>query len=462
MTKDSKIEKTKFKLEALYKEYGTRTKEIELCSSRYHRNVGFVQTYLAALSSLATYIYFTQPTFFKCASEMGLHHFEIISALSFLTMFLFFLHATMMDTLYMLIANGSRVGVIEKKVNQTINSSAMEWENKVMPFILTDKWWVANGSFRPQPLVFISIFGLFIFAIWTLCFFAWTYANSYFGFYAVPTILIATFHLWQWVQLSLLNGGAFIKNSIFHIFGFEELKKWDTDIVRYLIGILTVILGFAVFAVAALQTNSFFPSDKYPFGLLAIPSIWIGDLFILPFLNRNIYDTVKAFFHSANFNKSKFILAGVLLAIVSFTVMGYLHYVWTKDAYTGFMDLELGYLSFAGWWHFVFSSVELTAILTALYIGITAYIKKDSSVFELFSKTWLLVLIFVSISVIDFVLRHVIIFIFNLAKSIYWINTELLYPMLYELAKHIYFDWISLTPFAISLLIYMLIKIKKT
>ena len=433
MVRDSKIEKTKFKLEALYKEYGTRTKEIESCSSRYHRNVGFVQTYLAALSSLATYIYFTQPTFFICASEMGLHHFEIISALSFLTMFLFFLHATMMDTLYMLMANGSRIGVIEKKVNQTINASAMEWENKVIPFILTDKWWVVNGSFRPQPLVFASIFSLFVFAIWALCFFAWTYANSYFGFYAVPTILIAAFHLWQWVQLSLRSGGAFIKNSIFHIFGLEELKEWDTDIVRYLIGILTVVLGFAVFAIAALQTNSFFPSDKYPFVLLAIPSIYIGDLLILPFLNRRIYDTIKAFFHSANFNKSKFYLMVVLLAIVSFTVMGYLHYVWTKDAYTGFMDLELGSLSFAGKWHFVFSSVELTAILTVFYIGITAYIKKDSSIFELFSKTWLLVLIFVSISLVDFVVRY---FVITVTK----------------------FDWFALIPFVLSLIIYLAAK----
>ena len=53
---EDKKEKTKQRLEALYKEYATRTKEIEFHSGRYHRQVGYVQTYLAAISSLASYI----------------------------------------------------------------------------------------------------------------------------------------------------------------------------------------------------------------------------------------------------------------------------------------------------------------------------------------------------------------------------------------------------------------------
>lgn len=455
MVGDRKLEKTKLKLEALYKEYGTRTKEIELFSGRYHRNVGYVQTYLTALSSFATYIYLKEDeTKFFQKALCGEHHFEIIVVLSFLTIFLFFLHASMMDSLYMLIANGSRVGVIEKEVNETIKTSAMEWENKVMPFILTDQWWVVNGALRPQPLIFAWMSLLFMLAIGSLCYFSYKYAESYFGIYAVLTILFSLFHLWQWVQLSLLSGGAFIKNSIFHIFGFEDLKQWDTDIVRYAIAPLTVFFGFGIFAMAALQTDSFIPFDEYPFGLLAIPSIWIGDFLILPFLNRRIYDTIKLFLHSTFFNKKQFIWVVIILSLVSFSIMGYLHNAWTKDAYTGFMDLELGSLSFAGKYHFIFSSVEFLFILILLYIGITAYRCKDFVIFKSFSKAWFLVLTFISISLIDFIFRHIVIFFTNIPKDVSWFNVEFIYAILNELIKQVYFDATSFIPFFTTLLIY--------
>jgi len=416
MTKDSKTEKTKLKLEALYKEYGTRTQEIAFHSARYHRNVGYVQTYLASLSSLATYIYFTQSKFFDEALPIhgGHHHLQIISALAFLTMFLFFLHATMMDTLYMLMANGSRVGVIEKKVNQTINTSAMEWENKVMPFILTDQWWVANGALRPQPLVFFWVSSLYIFAIGVLCFFAWTYARSYFGFYAVPTILLAIFHLWQWIQLSLQSGGAFIKNSIFHIFDLEDLKNWDTDVVRYIIAPLTVIFGFTVFAIASLQTATFLITEKHPFGLLSLPSVWFGDLFILPFLNRRIYDIFNVYKVSEFPTGRKFLGIVSVLGVLSFEVMAYMHYLWTQDAYTGFMDIELGRLSVAGWWHWLFSSAELTAILIAMCIGFIGIKEKDVKIIDTFLRGWILVVFFSAISFIDLCVRPIALSIFDI------------------------------------------------
>ena len=443
MVSDRKLEKTKLKLEALYKEYGTRTKEIELFSGRYHRNVGYVQTYLTALSSLSIYIYFKEAKFFKEAlvENGGYHHFEIIVVLSFLTLFLFFLHASMMDSLYMLMANGSRVGVIEKEVNETIKTSAMEWENKVMPFILTDQWWVVNGALRPQPLIFIWMSLLFMLAISSLCYFSYQYARSYFGIYAVLTILFSLFHLWQWVQLSLLSGGAFIKNSIFHIFGLEDLKQWDTDIICYAIAPLTVFLGFGVFAIAALQTNTFFPNEHHPFVLLAIPSIWIGDLFILPFLNRKIYDLIKSY------KPSWFIIT--MAIIIAFTVMGYLHYTWTQDAYTGFMDRELGHLSFAGWWHYLFASVEFAAILIAVYIGVVSIYRKNISLIAQFTtfSGWLFR--FTALSILDFLWRPLAIVIPQYIASL---GGFIISGCHYfdELVKQFHQDWIALVPFVLT------------
>jgi hypothetical protein len=455
MTQEYKIEKTKFKLEALYKEYGTRTQEIEFHSGRYHRITGYVQTYLAALSSLGTYIYLTESEIFEKAakSTTALFHFEIITVLAFLTVFLFFLQSAMMDALYMLMINGNRVGVIEKKINETIETSAMEWENKVIPFALTDQWWVANGSVRPQLFVFVSTFILFVFAIGVLCFFASKYAFTYLGYYSVPTVLFGTFFLWQWVQLSMV-GSVYLKNSIFHLFDLENLKEWDTDPIRYLIAPLTVFLGFGVFAMLSLQTDTFFPTKEHPFGFLAIPSIFMGDLLILPFLNRAIYDVWHIYRKSGYFFGFKFYGLVGAVGVVSFSLMGFIHYVWTQDVYTGFMDKELGILSGAGWWHFIFSSVELTAIIMTVLGGVFAYRDKNQLLYQTFLKftTWLF--LFTLIAVVDFIAKIFIKFFIWLGYSIYDVMALGIFKIFYEVLHQFSLEWFSFLPliFSITLL----------
>ena len=73
-------------VEALYKERDVRLKEIEFHSQRYHRHVGYVQTYLLALSSLASYIYLTNNEFFVGCKNQE----EVSFVLLLLSCFLFF------------------------------------------------------------------------------------------------------------------------------------------------------------------------------------------------------------------------------------------------------------------------------------------------------------------------------------------------------------------------------------
>lgn len=441
--KDSGFGK-KEKLEALYADHANRIREVEQSTMRYHRNVGYVQTYLTALSSLAVYIYLTPDIkFFQEALYEGKHHFEIIFGLSFLTLFLFFLHATMLDTLYMLMANGKHIVVLENKINKLIGQPALQWESRVIPFVLTDQWWVVNGSVRPQPLVFVWTSALFVFAIAALCFVAYRYACSYAGIYVVLTLFIGFFHLWQWMQLMFV-GNEFLKNSIFHMFGLEALKEWDTDVIRYAIAPATVLLGFGVFAIASLQTDTFFPTQAHPFGLMAIPSIWIGDLMILPFLNRALYDVFRAYKGSSIF----LIVLLIVSMSVSTPIMNYIHGLWTHDAYTGFMDIAQGELSFAGNWHLYFSSAELGFIIAAVILEIKGIGDKNEIVIKHFAGAAKYLLIFTSVSIVDFFFKPIFL---PMDYNQFLQNT----------ADHFSEQWMSFLPFVIALVVYFIAKSSK-
>lgn len=394
-------EKTKQRLEALYKEYATRTKEIEFHSGRYHRQVGYVQTYLAAISSLASYIYLGKPTLATPLTD-GHHQFETFGVLTFLTLFLFFLFATMMDSMQMLMINGKYVATIEERVNKEIGGEAlMRWENSVIPYFLGPSWWSANGWLKPQPIIYAFIFLLFISAIYALSYFCWTLAEDFKGWYIVISALISYFLLYQWIKL-IVVGGEFIENKAFEVCNLEHKRiEYNTDIASFAIPILTVFLGFGAFAIAALQTNTFigFKGSSF-FALMFIPSIYIGDLFILPIINLAIYEAIKSLIKTKAACNKKLLSFALQCAVVSFTVMAYTHYAWVHDDYFGFMDFSYGELSIAGWWHFGFSTVELTIILLFLRLCAECKELRDS-----FSKIWRLVLIFSSLSIADLFVR---------------------------------------------------------
>lgn len=441
--KDMSFSKTE-ELKALYADHANRIREVEQSTMRYHRNVGYIQTYLTALSSLATYIYLTNNIeFFKEALEQGSHHLEIIFALSLLTFFLFFLHATMMDTLYMLMSNGKYIAVLENKINKLIGKPILQWENKVIPFVLTDQWWVVNGSIRPQPLVFMWTSFLFIFAIVALCFVAYKYAYNYADIYVVLTLFIGFFHLWQWVKLMFV-GNEFLKNSIFSMFGLDAFKEWDTDVYRYVIAPLTVLLGFCVFAIASLQTNTFFTTQTHPFGLIAIPSIWIGDLIILPLLNRAVYDVFRAY-------KGSYIYLAVLTIVsmsISFLTMASLHYAWSQDDYRGFMDTKFGELSDAGWWHYFFSSIELGFIVATVILGISGIVNKHRIITIYFVTFVKYLMIFTSIAILDFFFQFIIL------SVVYDYFSG-------SIANYFYERWMIFLPFVASLIMYFIVKKSK-
>jgi len=440
----------KEKLEALYKDYDNRIREIRQLTTLYHRNVGFIQSYLTILATLAIYVYVKDIKFFNDALK-GEHHLEIIFILSFLTSFIFFLHSTMLDTLYMLMSNGKYVVVIEKRINRILSNPILGWENKVIPFILGDKWWIVNGFIRPQFLVFIYTSILFIFSIISLCFFSYKYTGNYSIIYIAITTFVSLFQLWQWIKL-IFVGDKFLKNSILNLFNFEKLQKWDTDIIKYIIPPITIILGFFIFFIASLKTNTFLPSKDHLFALIAIPSIWIGDLFILPLLNLKIYNLLRIY--NISFLKK----ISIIMIIISFSIMSYIHYLWTQDNYTGFMDIKKGELSFAGWWHLIFSSIELGAIFVVIYFYLKNYKQNNKFLkknFIVFSKY---LLIFTSISIIDFLMRPILFLEFK-----YNINIiSNLHFYIQELSKQFYQSYTEFFPFVLSVILFLIVKYRQT
>ena len=75
--------------------------------------------------------------------------------------------------------------------------------------------------------------------------------------------------------------------------------------------------------------------------------------------------------------------------IIAFLVSLCLNYVqhiaWTKDQINGFIDLEYSKLSFGGWYHFVFASIEMTVMSLFLWVFTIIILEKNKDGFT-FSK----------------------------------------------------------------------------
>lgn len=396
-----KIENNKEILDALYKDYDTRSKEIENSGLRYNRIVGYVQTYLSAISSLAIYIYITQPQVFQKMQATQNNSLEVTLALIFLTVFLFFLYSVMMDSLYMLVVNGCRIGAIENLINKRIGKKVLVWDSEIIPFALSSKWLVVDGSLRPQPLVFLWTSLLYVLSIIILCGFSFTYGKSYFAYFFIFACFFGFFQLWQWVKLTMGSEIAFIKNNIFYISGIDEIQAFDTDLVKFMVAPLTLFLGVIPMFIFSFQAQTLLPNSGAIFGFFTLPSVFVGDFLIIPFVNRMIYSIFKSgklICFDSRFVK---ISCVVSLFIFSVLVMSYLHFLWVSDDKFGFMDLKKGELTVAGWWHLFFSITETFLISLLAMTGIISGIKKDIALYATFERAWILVILFVALSMFD-------------------------------------------------------------
>lgn len=177
---------------------------------------------------------------------------------------------------------------------------------------------------------------------------------------------------------------------------------------RYYVPVLTVLLGIVPMAALSLSSSTLWFDSKVEFPLFSIPTIFIGDTFLLPWFN---YKAFELFAQSKFDHKIKTLtLRIIILSTVSYLLNLYTHSMWVSDSHLGFMDTELGKLSSAGIWHFWFSVFQIVIVLLFLWISFDFYKQKNTAALIDARKTWFIILIFSQLTIFDFIVKHILIF----------------------------------------------------
>jgi hypothetical protein len=167
----------------------------------------------------------------------------------------------------------------------------------------------------------------------------------------------------------------------------------------WLVFFVTFCVGFLPMLVFSYFENSIF-SDKLHLPMIKYFSIIVGDAFILPIFNGFLIEYISSGKSKTKIISKKAILVSILL---SFVVNYLTHFmIWSKDETLSFMDLNYSELSLAGWWHFLFSFVQMMIIFC--FLGVCWRNNDYSDRFLLYAK--ISFLFFTLLQIPDFLIRN--------------------------------------------------------
>lgn len=251
-----------------------------------------------------------------------------------------------------------------------------------------------------QPVLAGLLFAVAVFLTWplssTLPFKQWKYAA------AVFTVLLNARLWWRSIGAIRLRRGFF---SV-EIAGETTARQHILRFPLWLVPIMTVAIGIAPLILITLISGTLLLSSRVDGPLIAVPTVLIRDLLLLPILNWRIARYLLARL-TISPGRSMFHRALGLALGASLLLSTFVTYKWTHDQYFGFIDPTFGRLSFAGWWHFGFTVIEMTLVFTFIFIW--AHAKRsdaDEGMQRLAVSAWNTFLPYALLSIADFVVLH--------------------------------------------------------
>src|ERR1700682_6364808 len=340
--------------DVLLKEYDHRFNEVIFHSERYNKQADVLNLFLTSAVALGTLIFSgSTKSFLGLSMSVPKEDNALIHCgfLIFAGLLVFFFFSSILNSLFMIYLNGSRIASIEKQLNISVGKEILTWDSMAMPHFFRMKPMGKHQWIRPPILAGLWIFLIFILIGVALCFLCYRFAPK-FGWYYIPAIaMLVSFHIYQWKLLNTIG----LEEMRFY-FGLSTVlpmrRQLRIESVLCVIPVLSVIIT----VVSSVKLHAFFFSSRYTFPLLSIPSVYIGDLLVLPILN---YKLIRWFKESCFPGKYFLGRSSFAVAIIALAVNTWLHWQWVHDPWSGFMDVAYGRLTVAGWDHFLFSSFEM-------------------------------------------------------------------------------------------------------
>lgn len=180
---------------------------------------------------------------------------------------------------------------------------------------------------------------------------------------------------------------------------------WESP--RFVIPFITFSIGFLPMVVLSLKIDSFWLTSEYDFPLVTIVSVLIGDSLLIPWINLRTYKLWVSL--KERQQTPSFVWLGLLYSVVLFlslTANAITHSSWVRDPYSGFMDIEQGKLTTAGWWHFGFSTVEMSVFMFIIILTFLSFLHNNYRSYIYGFRTLVVMALFTLLSLFDFLIRN--------------------------------------------------------
>jgi len=361
-------------LDILCRDHNNRFTEMRDHMSRYNNQIYVLHIYLSIFAGVILYLFSDNSrNAFAVLVEFKGAAYSII--FTFLTVVLYYLISLMMDALFMTYVNGVRMGMIERLINNGFGEDVMVWETKIISDVHGIESWSYGGWIKPNYIVAVWIVFVLVFVTGVLIFLWKIFVIKYIYVYSYIMVLLLFFHMLQWYYLHTKAIDYLVDVS--KKASYDDLDSGDPkkDMLSMLapstISFITIFFGYLPVLLMSMSLDAFWFDSKYSFPFMKIPSVFIGDLFVVPVINYFIVSFLREYQEYLNEKKKLVVVIVLLFFIVLLIINGLLNSYWVSDSYLGFMDVDYGVLSVAGWWHFGFSVLE--EVLISSFLVLFAY-----------------------------------------------------------------------------------------
>lgn len=207
------------------------------------------------------------------------------------------------------------------------------------------------------------------------------------------------------------------------------------------VALATFLFGFCSFIILSLFFGVFWINSKVDIPLVLNASVMLGDSILLPIFNYGVFDLALNKSSGVIIKKhliSLFIfLFVILVGSIFFNVS--VHQFWNDDIFTDFISLVPGKLSLIGYWHLIFSIIQVCIIGFFIFLWYISIMEKGMYYPNKFHRAAIFLFAFTLLSIVDFLLKYYFVYESKTFKESMQIEG---FPFITCITSLIVFSWL--------------------
>lgn len=179
-----------------------------------------------------------------------------------------------------------------------------------------------------------------------------------------------------------------------------------------LVPVITLIIGFISFLLLSIYYKVFWFNSKYDIPLIYNVSVMLGDAILLPTINYKIFNLLLNYLGIEVIKKNtrKLLIWLAVATTISLLTNISTHLYWVNDQYTDFVGFRQGEFSIIGYWHLIYSILQMLLLLMFPFLWLIAIKEKKINGIKYSHNIWKFVLIFSTLAIFDMLNKYFFIY----------------------------------------------------